>query len=175
MDFSSLFYRALLSQYFGFLKRRTDFVLDDLSFEELEEEAEGDAVLLRDIRKMQSLQERKHPVLAWDFARRAGHRIASNKGVYILQIIDEFQYLDNMEELDLTTCEGVRAAFEYETGKRGCITKMWMEYVLEAFERVNGKDTLKSVLYLTKYGDEERSREQILIDLQLDRIAGPLA
>jgi hypothetical protein len=64
---------------------------------------------------------------------------------------------------------------KYETTYlRGEIAKMWNEYLWSAVERVNDKNAKRIVLYLAKYGDEERSREQILKDLHLDLSDGEL-
>ncbi|MCP4753751.1 MAG: hypothetical protein GY866_22940, partial [Proteobacteria bacterium] len=215
---------------------------------------------------------RKSPDEAWEFARGAGHRISGIKDQRIIQIIDEFQYLDkyiytnrnhtrkaelassylgtaeskvspqiitgsyigwlgiiirkmvgryretflgnmpNEEALetvynysnfyegeisresapyiagvchndpfyiaqlfrsdcpdrDLTSEEGVRATLKFETtAGKGTIANTWLEYIWDAFDRVNEQNAKKIVLYLAKYGDQERNREQILNDLGL--------
>jgi hypothetical protein len=50
----------------------------------------------------------------------------------------------------------------------GLIAKMWMEYIWEAFDKVNDRNAKAVVLYLAKYGDTERTLEQIAGDLHLE-------
>ena len=276
-SFGDTFYRSLLSQYFGFTTRRPDLVEKILPLGELEELAAGDEHVASDIRAMKDILER-FPDQAWTHARKAGHRISALKDVRILQILDEFQYLnrwirspDDREvenlcfsymdaaeskvspqivagsyigwlgailrhmtgryiewqlgslaadealeavynyatayrmpitdetaayvaevtgndpfyiaatignrrwEKDLTTREGVREALALETvpGK-GEIARVWREYLLGAFAEVNDRNARKIVLYLARHEPEERDREQIRTDLELDLTDGVL-
>lgn len=270
--FADSFYRRVLSQYFAFTTRTPRWVNQVLSLDELRELAAADETIAEDLRRMEDILERA-PGLAWEHARDAGHRIAATKDVRIIQILDEFQYmnewivadqkLDLKEELcysymgtaeskfspqivagsyigwlgailrrmtgrydewhleglgdeealeavynyatiyrvpiteetapyiaevcdndpwyiastvrnrigekDLTTREGVREALTLETtAGKGAIAKMWSEYLLAAFPRINGATSRKIVLYLARHEPEERTRRQIREDLKLD-------
>ncbi len=106
--FAESFYRRLLTQYFGFTLRRSELIDQVLSLSELTELAEGDPPVAADIRRMEEILQR-FPGQAWGHARDAGHRISSARNVRIIQILDEFQYmnrwiaadqdLENREEL----------------------------------------------------------------------------
>ncbi len=51
---------------------------------------------------------------------------------------------------------------------KGEIARVWMEYLWDAFARVNDTNARKIVLYLAAHELEERGRDQILSDLELD-------
>jgi len=91
--FAEWFYRRLLTQYFGFTTRTPEILEQDLSFAELEELARDDSHVAADLRRMQEILERA-PGLAWIHAREVGHRLSAVKDVRIIQILDEFQYLN---------------------------------------------------------------------------------
>ena len=270
-DFGELFYRNLMSQLLGFQERDPNLINDVLSIGFLKKQARHDPVLLQDIEIMQELLD-TNPALVWHHARDAPHRIASKKDIRIIQIIDEFQYMNRFlyadkglekqinvchsymaaaeskvaplivtgsyigwldailtymtsrfdkEQLqaltdaealetvynyatrmdvpireatapyiatvahndpfyisqiiqtrqpgrDLTTEQGVRDALIFETTpEKGFIASVWLEYILDAFGRLNEVNAKRMVLYLAKYGDQERSRKQIREDLQL--------
>ncbi len=86
-----------------------------------------------------------------------------NDPYYIAQIFES-----PCPERDLTSVDTIRNILIYETSPKGDITQMWMEYLWHAFEKINGKNAKKVVLYLARYGKEERDRPQILEDLKLD-------
>jgi len=90
--------------------------------------------------------------------------VAYDDPFYISQIIRT-----QMQGPDLTTKAGVRDALQFETtlGK-GFVARVWMEYVAEGIQRVNDVNGKKIVLYLARYGDEERTRQQIAHDLKLE-------
>jgi len=270
LSFASSFYRRLLSQYFAFTTRTPQLVETTLSFDELRELARDDRYVAEDLRRMEDILE-KSPGEAWLHTREAGHRISALNDVRIIQILDEFQYLNRWivsdrgepenlcysymgaaeskvspqlvagsyigwltailrhmtgrydewhlealvdeealeavynyahtyqvpitdetapyiaevcyndpfyiaatirnrpREKDLRTREGVLDALTLETmpGK-GQVARMWMEYLWAAFPEVNDKNARKIVLYLAAHEPEERGRDQILEDLDLD-------
>ncbi len=269
--FAKMFYRRLLSQYFGFTTRAPELIDQVLSFNELRELAKGDRHVEADLRRMGEIMENS-PDEAWVYAREAGHRISALNNVRIIQILDEFQYLNRWilsspdgkveklcysymgaaeskfspqivagsyigwlgailrhmtgrylewhlesltdeealaavynyahvyqvtitdetapyiaevcendpfyiaatvfnrpQEKNLTTHEGVRVALALETiAGRGEIARVWKEYLWGAFDRVNDKNARAIVLYLAAHEPEERGRDQILADLELD-------
>ena len=270
--FGHIFYRSFLSQYMGFLNRDPELINNPVSLGELEELTRDDPFLARDVRIMKETNMMT-PTLVWNHAQSLPHRLAKTKDIRVIQIIDEFQYMNrwifmdqwpekqvdlchsymglaeskyapllitgsyigwlttilnhmtarfkerrlgdltdedalatvynyaaiekkpvndetaayiaavayndpfyisqifrtDLPGLDLTTNEGVRAALQYETTLgQGFTAKMWMEYVAEGLQRVNDINGKKIVLYLAKHGDEERTRDQIKADLELD-------
>ncbi len=92
-QFADGFYRRLLTQYFAFTTRTPELVNQVLSYGELEELAASDRHAANDLRRMRETLERS-PAQAWLYAREAGHRISQLNEVRILQILDEFQYLN---------------------------------------------------------------------------------
>ncbi len=91
--FAERFYRSLLSQYFAFTTRTPELVGQVLSLTELRELAANDPHVAADLRRMADTLENS-PDTAWDHAQDAGHRISQLGDVRILQILDEFQYLN---------------------------------------------------------------------------------
>ncbi|MHC4925275.1 MAG: hypothetical protein ACYTG4_14560, partial [Planctomycetota bacterium] len=270
--FAAKFYRRLLTQYFAFTTRTPGWANKVLPLADLKELAAEDPHVADDIRIMEDILE-NFPGEAWEQARDAGHRISTARDVRIVQILDEFQYMnrwigedhdpkedaklcysymgtaeskfspqivagsyigwlgailrhmtgrydewyleglddgealeavykyatvyqvpitgetapyvaevcDNdpfyiastirnrIAEKDLTTREGVRDALTLETtlGK-GAVARMWNEYLLAAFPRINGATARSIVLYLARHEPEERTRKQIRKDLKID-------
>ena len=93
LDFSRMFYRRQLSQYFAFTTRTPVWVNQLLSFDELRDLASGDRHVADDLRRMEDILENA-PGEAWEYARDAAHRISVARDVRILQILDEFQYMN---------------------------------------------------------------------------------
>ena len=91
--FAEQLYRSLLSQYFAFTTRQPELVAKVLSLSRLEELAASDPHVAEDIHAMADVLERS-PDLAWSYAQDAGHRISQLNDVRILQILDEFQYMN---------------------------------------------------------------------------------
>ena len=277
-ELAKRFYRLLLTQYFAFTTRTPELVDRILPLSELKDLAAADRHVADDLRAMEDILE-SSPGEAWIQAREAGHRLSRLHDVRILQILDEFQYLnkyfvsdddpDNVEllchsymgaaeskyspqivagsyigwlgailrhmtgrylewhlegltdeaaleavynyaytyrvaitdetapyiaevcdndpfyiaamifnrpdEKDLTTEEGVRDALTLETvAGKGEIARVWREYLLGAFARVNDTNARKIVLYLAAHEPEERTRVQIREDLDLDMTEGEL-
>ncbi len=92
-DFAVHFYCSLLSQYFAFTTRAPELVARPLSLNRLDELAKADHQVAEDIREMREILEHT-PGQAWTYAQHAGHRISQLNDVRILQILDEFQYLN---------------------------------------------------------------------------------
>ena len=93
LDFTESFYRRVLTQYFAFTTRTPEWVGTLLTMDELRELAASDRYLADDVRRMQDVLE-STPTSAWTFAQEAAHRISQVKDVRILQILDEFQYMN---------------------------------------------------------------------------------
>ncbi len=70
---------------------------------------------------------------------------------------------------DLTTVKGLTETLEFETlDDRGNIKGTWMEYVKNAFDKVNDRNSKKIVLHLCKHKEREITRKELLDDLKLD-------
>jgi hypothetical protein len=279
LDYSNIFYRSLIGQYLAFKKREPHLILTRYPFADLLKLSKDDPILHEDIALMCEITGNKNAGEAWEFARASGHRLSGLKNERIIQILDEFQFLnayiytdetyekkcelvgyyngtaeskispqlvtgsyigwltalirqmvsryeeyylqsfpedealdavynystllrqpvtdetapiiaeicDNdpyyisriimskYDHKDLTDAESVLATLRHETTlPGGQIAKMWMEYIWEAFDKVNDRNAKAIVLYLAKYGGEERTREQILKDLKLEISDGEL-
>ena len=93
LDFTETFYRRTLTQYFAFTTRTPKWVGTVLSMDALKKLAASDRDLADDIRDMEYMLARA-PTSAWPFAQEAAHRISQVKDVRIIQILDEFQYMN---------------------------------------------------------------------------------
>ncbi len=94
LDFGDQFYRALISQYLGFKLRRPELVREILVYDQLRPLVADDDYLSENLAVMEELVERGKGTEVAERAREAGHRISSIKDVRIIQMIDEFQFLD---------------------------------------------------------------------------------
>jgi hypothetical protein len=92
-DFAATFYRRILTQYFAFTARTPRWVGTVLSMDALKELAASDRDVADDIRNVEEMLERE-PTSAWPFVQEVGHRISQWKDVRIIQILDEFQYMN---------------------------------------------------------------------------------
>ncbi len=106
-DFTEMFYRRTLTQYFAFTTRTPEWLRTVLPMERLKQLAAPDEDLALDIRAMEDMVKRA-PTAAWPFVQETAHRISQAKDVRILQILDEFQYMnkyvvadDNPERVEL--------------------------------------------------------------------------
>ncbi|NPV53796.1 MAG: hypothetical protein HPY71_09780 [Firmicutes bacterium] len=98
VDFADIFYRAFMSQYIGFKSRDIELYREPKSLDVLEAKADelGLKKVVDNIRAFKSVLEKESLVdIIWDHAQAAPHRIASVTGDYIVQIIDEFQFLNS--------------------------------------------------------------------------------
>ncbi len=110
--FAKTFYRRLLSQYFAFTTRTPEWGNQVLSMFELRELAEGDPHVAADLRRMEDILE-DSPEEAWGHARDAGHKISAAKDVRIIQILDEFQYMNDWIVSDDDTENVEKLCFSY--------------------------------------------------------------
>jgi len=111
-DFAVSFYRRLLTQYFAFTTRTPEMVKKPLPFAELKELARDDRHVADDIRVMEDIVE-NFPAEAWQYAREAGDRISALNDVRIIQILDEFQYLDKWIRDDYDSGRVVKLCASY--------------------------------------------------------------
>ncbi len=111
-DFARGFYRRLLSQYFAFTTRTPEWVNQVLSLAELRELSQDDRHVAADLRRMEDLLE-SSPGEAWGHARDAGHRISAARDVRIVQILDEFQYMNRWIVADHDSDKVVDLCYSY--------------------------------------------------------------
>ncbi len=104
--FAESFYRRLLTQYFAFTTRTPEWTDKVFPLTRLKDLADDDDHVTLDIEAMEDILDRV-PGQAWSYAREAGHRISAGRDVRIIQILDEFQYMnrwivsdDNGERLE---------------------------------------------------------------------------
>ena len=93
LDFTKVFYRRVLTQYLAFTTRTPSWVGQVLPMEMLVELTASDKDLSGEIRAMAAMFENE-PSAAWPYAQEVAHRISQLKDVRILQILDEFQYMN---------------------------------------------------------------------------------
>jgi len=91
--FAESFYRRLLTQYFAFTTRTPEWTDKVFPLARLKDLARDDEHVALDIEAMEDILDRV-PGQAWGYAREAGHRIAAGRDVRIIQILDEFQYMN---------------------------------------------------------------------------------
>ncbi|MCP4380737.1 MAG: hypothetical protein GY798_04835, partial [Hyphomicrobiales bacterium] len=87
------FYRAFLSQYIGFRRREPKMVNKILPLRELKDLAKDDQDLSREIQGMEDIMATM-PESVWSHAQSAPHRFATEYDIRIVQILDEFQYMN---------------------------------------------------------------------------------
>lgn len=98
VGFSLDFYTSFLSQYLGFKLRDITLIRKKISIDKIEMIAEenGLDVIVQDIELFRDYYQNKEDVdNIWDYAQSAPHRIASITGDFIVQIIDEFQFMNS--------------------------------------------------------------------------------
>ncbi|MDJ0836100.1 MAG: hypothetical protein QNK37_06250 [Acidobacteriota bacterium] len=94
LEFSDFLYRGLMSAYLGFKKRLPELINTPPALETLAELAADDPVISKDIQQMERFFADGRQEQCWEHASSAGHRISLLKDERIVQILDEFQYLD---------------------------------------------------------------------------------
>lgn len=94
LELADEFYNSLICQYAAFKTRDTNLIKSNVSYSELEKIFKDDPYLLKDIKYMQYHISIEHSDAAWHHAAYAGERISSLKNERIIQILDEFQYLN---------------------------------------------------------------------------------
>ena len=83
---------------------------------------------------------------------------------YYIAVIFEGTYIGKK---DYTDIENINDVYEYEI-TQGNIKGTWLEYLYKAFSEVNDMNAKRIVLYLFNSNGEERNREQIMKDLNLE-------
>jgi hypothetical protein len=92
-DFTESFYRRTLTQYFACTAQKSEWLRTLFTMDELKELAGSDRQIVDDVHRMEDVLV-STPTSAWIFAQEAAHRISQDKDVRILQILDEFQYMN---------------------------------------------------------------------------------
>ncbi|MCP4409687.1 MAG: hypothetical protein GY807_18460, partial [Gammaproteobacteria bacterium] len=117
LDYCKLFMRSLLSQILGFKLRKPEYIRTHPEWDKLEFLLEDEEALQVQYRQLKQLIAEKDPGIAWDLTREAGHNISLMLDVKIIQVIDEFQYLNEHIYTDRTfTTREHLATFYQKTG-----------------------------------------------------------
>jgi hypothetical protein len=98
INFSLDFYTSFLSQYIGFKLRDIDLKRKKMSLDKIEIIAEKNniEVVLQDIDIFRDYYQDKEDIdNIWGYVQSAPHRIASITDDFIVQIIDEFQFMNS--------------------------------------------------------------------------------
>lgn len=98
VNFALDFYTNFISQYLGFKLRDIELCRETRSLKKLEEIAKENKieVIIRNIDMFKDYYQNKDDVdNIWTYVQSAPHRIASITDDYIVQIIDEFQFLNS--------------------------------------------------------------------------------
>ena len=116
--YSRLFLHTLLSQYLGFKHRKPEYIgKTPLEADALRKLVQDDAVLRDLFNAMEDHLEKGDHHAAWRLAREGAHTIADRKDERIIQIIDEFQFLNQFVYTDDSyTTKHHLATFYQETG-----------------------------------------------------------
>ncbi len=123
---------------------------------------------------LKSLGEEEALSAVYNYARFFGQEISDESAAWMAEVCDRDPYIACMFESDykskdLNTIQGVNAVLDYETCYPAArLAKLWFEYLHDVIYRVNDLNGKRIVLYLAQYGDEERTRPQIMQDLGLD-------
>jgi hypothetical protein len=283
LELADEFYNSLLNQYAAFKTRNPSLIKKKQDYDALQKIFSYDEEIVKDIAYMKDVLAKENAHKAWSHAAYAGERISIIKNERIIQILDEFQYLDKYvyevnkgvtikTELcgtyhhvgsskispvivtgsyiawlldivlkmtgryrsiwlkNLPIEEGIEAVYNYarhlkipiteevaayiatvtdgdafyisailnsdypkkdltdaacvddiilhetrtKEGETGEIAGMWLEYLEAAIDKINDKNGKRIILYLAKYGHEERTRKEIMDDLQLNMTDGEL-
>jgi Cdc6-like AAA superfamily ATPase len=94
LNFADEFYRSFLSQYAAFKTRDINIMKNVNPYSVLKEIFKNDEIILSDIKYMEIFVGEKNDNDAWEHATWAGERISVQKDERIIQILDEFQYLN---------------------------------------------------------------------------------
>jgi hypothetical protein len=101
LPFADEFYLSFLSQYAAFKTRDATLLKKKLLYSDLKEVFRDDQIILDDIVYMERVLAMKDPNKAWEHATWAGERISVQKNEQIIQIIDEFQYMNEYIYIDI--------------------------------------------------------------------------
>ncbi len=117
LGYSEYFMRSLLSQILGFKLRKPEYIRRPLAGEELEGLLKGEPALGKEYHQLKHFISEGNILNAWDMTREAGHNLSLTLDVRIIQIIDEFQYLNTNIYTDRTfTTPEKLATFYQKTG-----------------------------------------------------------
>ena len=117
LEYSKLFMEHLFSQILGYLQRNPDLIRRPLDWAELEEPSKNIPAMNAEYKRMTAYIAEDNPMAAWELAREAGHHLSMVMNVRIIQILDEFQYLNHFIYRDDTlTVKHELATFYQKTG-----------------------------------------------------------
>lgn len=94
LDYCKHFSRSMLSQILGFRQRKPEYVKNPPRWEQLESLLVNEEALLDHYQGLNHAFAKGNSSDAWELAREAGHHLSIVMDVRIIQIIDEFQFLN---------------------------------------------------------------------------------
>jgi hypothetical protein len=161
LDFSDEFFRSLITQYLAFKQKKPEIVNEIYSYDKLKE-LSNDQVLLGELEQMNTIYKNGESSQAWEHARGAGHRISIRKDERIIQIIDEFQFLNEFIYRDDACTNRIELASFYQhtadskispqiiTGSQvgllaTIIRKMYFRYLEHNLGNFTDEEALKAV------------------------------
>jgi len=99
-DFCKDFFLTFIYQYIAFKTRKMEYLnpMDRFDFEQAEAVVikEGDPELAQLINGVKREYTDEHPDILWELVREVPMRLAARRGEFIVQMIDEFQFLNSM-------------------------------------------------------------------------------
>ena len=154
--FALKFYCSFLGQYLAFQKRDVKLADQFLDLETLIQLTADQPAVQQNIKAMQGILNNS-PALAWEHARDAPHRIASLQNIRIVQLIDEFQYLNRFIYGDLNPDKQENLCYSYMGTAESKVAPMivtgsyigWLEAI------INHMTNRFEAQYLTSLQDDE--------------------
>lgn len=98
VSFSYSFYTSFISQYMGFKLKNIELINNKIDIEILQEIAEKEKleIIIKDILSFKKFYDNEKDVdNLWDFVQSAPHRIAFLSNNFVIQLIDEFQFMNS--------------------------------------------------------------------------------
>ncbi|MDJ0841665.1 MAG: hypothetical protein QNK37_34480 [Acidobacteriota bacterium] len=124
---------------------------------------------------LEGLTETEAQAAVYAYAAYYNQEVTDESAVFMAEACNQDPFyiaslFDSMApNKDLRTVEGVGAALDYETTRpKGAVAQLWFDYLWDVIQRVNDVHGKRLVLYLAHHAPEERTRKQILEDLDLD-------
>jgi len=92
-DFAKRFFTQFANHYYAYKTKNCEFIKYPMTFHEIETKIKDD-IILRLFKQIKTLEEENEWALMWHMASRAPSTIGRNRGEKIVQIIDEFQNIN---------------------------------------------------------------------------------
>lgn len=127
---------------------------------------------------LKNLPEEEAVEMVYNYSRCMDVPVTEETAAYMAKVSDgDPFYISTFfntcyPDRDLTDIESINDIIFYEIsaekGRYGEIIDMWMDYLRDAIQRINDVNGKKIILYLVKHDGEEKTRPEIMKDLNLD-------